>query len=57
MITRRSFLEGSSLAALAAMTAGRSFAAGSGTGPLGRPIGLQLYTVKEEANRDLLGTL
>ncbi|HEY0683853.1 MAG TPA: sugar phosphate isomerase/epimerase [Steroidobacter sp.] len=57
MITRRSFLEGSSLAVLAAMTAGRSFAAGSGTGPLGRPIGLQLYTVKEEANRDLLGTL
>lgn len=57
MITRRSFLEGSSLAVLAAMTAGRSFAAGAGTGPLGRPIGLQLYTVKEAANRDLLGTL
>jgi sugar phosphate isomerase/epimerase len=56
-ITRRSFLEGSSLAVLAAMTGGRSYAAGAGTGPLGRPIGLQLYTVREEAGRDLLGTL
>jgi sugar phosphate isomerase/epimerase len=56
-ITRRSFLEGSSLAVLAAMTGVRSHAAGAGTGPLGRPIGLQLYTVREEAGRDLLGTL
>lgn len=56
-ITRRGFLEGSSLAVLAAMTGARSYAAGAGTGPLGRPIGLQLYTVREEANRDLLGTL
>jgi sugar phosphate isomerase/epimerase len=56
-ITRRSFLEGSSLAVLAAMTGVNSHAAGAGTGPLGRPIGLQLYTVREEAGRDLLGTL
>jgi sugar phosphate isomerase/epimerase len=56
-ISRRSFLEGSSLAVLAAMSGVRSYAAGTGTGPLGRPIGLQLYTVREEANRDLLGTL
>lgn len=56
-ITRRSFLEGSSLAVLAAMTGVRSYAAGAGTGPLGRPIGLQLYTVREAAGKDLLGTL
>lgn len=56
-ITRRSFLESSSLAVLAAMTGVKSHAAGAGTGPLGRPIGLQLYTVREAAGRDLLGTL
>lgn len=56
-ITRRSFLEGSSLAVLATMAGVRSHAAGTGTGPLGRPIGLQLYTVREAANQDLLGTL
>ncbi|HEY0941386.1 MAG TPA: sugar phosphate isomerase/epimerase [Steroidobacter sp.] len=56
-ITRRSFLEGSSLAVLAAMTGARSFAGSTGIGPLGRPIGLQLYTVREAAGRDLLGTL
>jgi sugar phosphate isomerase/epimerase len=56
-ITRRSFLECSSLAMLAAMSSARTFAAGAGTGPLGKPIGLQLYTVREEANKDLLGTL
>lgn len=56
-ITRRSFLEGSSLAVLAAMTGARSYAAGAGTGPLGLPIGLQLYTVREAAGKDLLGTL
>lgn len=55
-ITRRSFLECSSLAMMAAMS-GKAFAAGAGTGPLGKPIGLQLYTVREEANKDLLGTL
>ena len=56
MISRRTFLEGSSLA-LAAMTSLKLSAAASNTGPLGRPIGLQLYTVREEAGRDLAGTL
>jgi sugar phosphate isomerase/epimerase len=56
-LTRRRFLEGSSLALLAAMTGLKSHAAGAGTGPLGRPIGLQLYTVREAAGEDLLGTL
>lgn len=56
-ITRRGFLEGSSLALLAAMTGARSYADSKGMGPLGRAIGLQLYTVREEAGRDLLGTL
>jgi pimeloyl-ACP methyl ester carboxylesterase len=55
-ITRRSFLECSSLAMMAAMSS-KTFAAGAGTGPLGKPIGLQLYTVREEASKDLLGTL
>ncbi len=32
-------------------------AAQPGTGPLGRPIGLQLYTVREDAAKDLPGTL
>lgn len=56
-ITRRSFLECSSLAMMAAMGSVKTFAAGAGTGPLGKPIGLQLYTVREDANKDLLGTL
>src|SRR5687768_2778544 len=55
-ITRRSFLECSSLAMLAAMSS-KTFAAGAGTGPLGKPIGLQLYTVRDQASKDLLGTL
>lgn len=55
-LTRRSFLECSSLAMMAAMS-GKTFAAGAGAGPMGKPIGLQLYTVREEANKDLLGTL
>jgi sugar phosphate isomerase/epimerase len=58
MISRRSFLERGSLA-LAAMTVldSRAAAANAGTGPLGRPIGLQLYTVRQDANKDLTGTL
>jgi len=57
MITRRRFLEGSSLAALAAMSGARGFASNAGTGPLGMPIGLQLYTVRDVAAKDLAGTL
>lgn len=55
MISRRAFLEHSSLA-LAAMTCLPARAAAE-TGPLGRPVGLQLYTVRQDAARDLTGTL
>ena len=55
MISRRAFLERSSLA-LAAMTCLQANAAGK-TGPLGKPIGIQLYTVRNETKKDLLGTL
>lgn len=57
MITRRTFLECSSLAMVTAMSGIKAYAAGAGTGPLGRPIGLQLYTVREAATKDLVGTL
>jgi sugar phosphate isomerase/epimerase len=59
MLSRRAFLERGSLA-LAAMSlhAARSAAqTGTVTGPLGRPIGLQLYTVREAVAKDLAGTL
>lgn len=55
--TRRSFLQCSSLAMMAAMGSTRAFAGTDGVGPLGLKIGLQLYTVKEDANKDLPGTL
>jgi sugar phosphate isomerase/epimerase len=53
MWSRRSFLQSSSLA-LAALTCQARTQA---RGPLGRPIGLQIYTVREAAARDLPGTL
>lgn len=55
MLTRRRFLRNSSLAtaALACFPA----VAATTRGPLGRPIGLQVYTVKEAAAADLAGTL
>lgn len=56
MISRRTFLERGSLA-LAAMTCLETTAADLKTGPLGRPIGLQLYTMRQDASRDLVGTL
>jgi sugar phosphate isomerase/epimerase len=57
MWSRRAFLEYGSLS-LAAMTCLETQAAAQpGTGPLGRPIGLQLYTVREDAAKDLPGTL
>jgi sugar phosphate isomerase/epimerase len=55
MWSRRSFLQHSSLA-LAAMTCLRAQAS-QVRGPLGRPIGLQIYTVRNEAAKDLPGTL
>jgi sugar phosphate isomerase/epimerase len=60
MLSRRAFLERGSLA-LAAMSLHTARAAeaqtGPVTGPLSRPIGLQLYTVREAAAKDLAGTL
>jgi sugar phosphate isomerase/epimerase len=60
MLSRRAFLERGSLA-LAAMSlhAARAAEAQTGplNGPLGRPIGIQLYTVREAAAKDLAGTL
>jgi sugar phosphate isomerase/epimerase len=56
MLSRRAFLERGSLA-LAAMSAYRAQAAQAEHGPLGRPIGVQLYTVREDVTKDLAGTL
>jgi sugar phosphate isomerase/epimerase len=56
MLSRRAFLERGSLA-LAAMSLHAARAADAQTGPLGRPIGLQLYTVREAVAKDLPGTL
>ena len=56
MLSRRAFLERGSLA-LAAMSLHAARAAEAQTGPLGRPIGLQLYTVREAVAKDLAGTL
>jgi sugar phosphate isomerase/epimerase len=60
MLSRRAFLERGSLAlAVMSLSAARAAAAqtGSVTGPLGRPIGLQLYTVREAVEKNLPGTL
>ncbi len=56
MLSRRAFLERGSLA-LAAMSVHAAHAAEAKTGPLGKPIGLQIYTVREAAAKDLPGTL
>ncbi len=63
MLSRRAFLERGSLA-LAAMSLHPAQTAqaaqtqsGPVTGPLGKPIGLQVYTVREAAAKDLPGTL
>jgi sugar phosphate isomerase/epimerase len=56
MLSRRAFLERGSLA-LAAMSLHTAHAAAAQTGPLGKPIGIQLYTVREAAAKDLPGTL
>lgn len=55
MWTRRRFLQNSSVA-LAAMTCLPTNAS-QVRGPLGKPIGLQIYTVREAAAKDLNGTL
>lgn len=56
MISRRAFIERSSLA-MAAMACLPAYASASKTGPLGKAIGIQLYTVRNETKKDLLGTL
>jgi sugar phosphate isomerase/epimerase len=56
MLSRRAFLERGSLA-LAAMSLHTVRAAEAQTGPLGKPIGLQLYTVRDAVAKDLPGTL
>jgi sugar phosphate isomerase/epimerase len=56
MLSRRAFLERGSLA-LAAMSLHTARAADAAVGPLGKPIGLQIYTVREAAAKDLPGTL
>jgi sugar phosphate isomerase/epimerase len=56
MISRRAFIRSSS-AALAGMTCLDAFARSATTGPFGLPIGIQLYTVRAETAKDLVGTL
>jgi sugar phosphate isomerase/epimerase len=56
MFSRRTFLTHSSLA-IAAMTSIDALGARNGRGPLNRPIGLQLYTVRDAVAKDLPGTL
>jgi sugar phosphate isomerase/epimerase len=56
MLSRRAFLERGSLA-VSAMSLHEAYAAQAQHGPLGRPIGLQVYTVREAAAKDLAGTL
>jgi sugar phosphate isomerase/epimerase len=56
MLTRRAFLQRSSLA-LAAMTSLDAFAAQRRLGPLNKPVGLQLWTIRDEVAKDLAGAL
>ena len=56
MLSRRAFLERGCFA-LAAMSLHAARAAEAKTGPLGKPIGLQIYTVRDAAAKDLPGTL
>ncbi len=58
MLTRRSFIEQSAFALGALTCLDAAFAAKDPkSGPLGLPIGIQLYTVRAEAAKDLEGTL
>lgn len=55
MWTRRTFLKNSSMAV--AVFSALEVRAGDGRGPLNRPIGIQLYTVRDAVAKDLPGTL
>ena len=58
MISRRAFIQHSSFALAGAACANSLMTqAAATTGPLGLPIGIQLYTVREETAKDLNGTL
>jgi sugar phosphate isomerase/epimerase len=58
MLTRRSFIEQSAFALGALTCVDVAFAAkDTKSGPLGLPIGIQLYTVRSETAKDLDGTL
>lgn len=58
MISRRAFIQHSSFALAGAACMNTYLAHGAAsTGPLGLPIGIQLYTVREETAKDLNGTL
>jgi len=58
MLTRRSFIGQSALALGALSCLDVAFAAkDSKSGPLGLPIGIQMYTVRSETAKDLEGTL
>ncbi|MEH6416198.1 sugar phosphate isomerase/epimerase family protein [Pseudomonas sp. CGJS7] len=56
MLNRRAFLQSGSLA-LVAMMSPNVFAAKPRSGPLGKPIGLQLWTIREEVAKDLPAAL
>lgn len=56
MPTRRAFLQSGSLA-LAAMMSPNVFAAKPRTGPLNKPIGLQLWTIRDDVAKDLPAAL
>lgn len=56
MLNRRAFLQSSSLA-LAAMMSPNLFATKPRTGPLNKPIGLQLWTIRDDVAKDLPGAL
>lgn len=56
MLSRRDFLQRSAFA-LTAASCLPAYASSAKTGPLGKPIGIQLYTVRGETAKDLVGTL
>lgn len=56
MLTRRALLQHGSLA-LVALTSPGALAAKSPLGPLGKPIGLQLWTIRDDVAKDLPAAL
>lgn len=56
MLSRRTFIQSSAFA-LTAASCLSAYASSAKTGPLGKAIGIQLYTVRNETKKDLAGTL